>query len=417
MKTRWSKKLPFRELTIPVKMARGRFNNRGRKVTPFRELDIEHGSLRIVDGVPLVRVRGTPREMGRALGTLVGVQAAETFNLYMRYFCPDFEGDLKLARQMEARMPQWFIEEMKGFSETSELSYDEVLMGQTFLDIHKVALCSTVVAHDSATETGEILMGRNLDFPSLEIADQVNIVVVYEGVDGQASMVDGRADNVIDHEPSTIDHRHGFASVTWPGFLGCLTGINQHGLSLSMMLVYGHSRREHLEGQPFPLVYRRVMQECATLPEAEALLAQKPHCTATNVIIADAQRRAARWQLHPHTPVVEHTSAEKPALACTNHYLDKRIRTFAFTWFSSVVRLWKMNRRIKRHKFTPQLVKDALQATGIPIINLQRALMRPERRELEVAFEDLGRGPGRWVKMDADLLFGARQPAEAVGQA
>lgn len=417
---RWIKKLPFRELTIPVKMLRGRIANRGRRITPFRELEIEHGSLRMVDGVPLVRVRGTGREMGRALGTLVGVQAAETFYHYMRFFCADFEGDLKLARGMEARMPEWFIEEMRGFAETSELSYDELLLGQTFLDIHKVALCSTIVAHDAATETGEILMGRNLDFPSLDIAHLANIVVVYEGEGSGSFLAEEETRNSESRSPAKkvpdpVAARHGFASVTWPGFLGCITGINEHGLSLSMMLVYGHSRKEHLDGQPFPLVYRRVMQECATLAEAEALLAAKPHCTATNVIIADAGRHAARFQLHPVTPVVEHSSPARPALACTNHYLDKRIRTFAFTWFSSAVRLWKMHRRIKRQKFNVQRIKDALQATGIPLINLQRALMRPERRELEVAFEDLGTGPGRWVRMDAGTLFGASVP-EPSGQ-
>ena len=81
--SRWKKKLPFRELTIPVKMAKGWLANRAKSVTPFRELEIEHGSLKLVDGIPLVHVRGTPREMGRALGNLVGLQAVETFHSYM----------------------------------------------------------------------------------------------------------------------------------------------------------------------------------------------------------------------------------------------------------------------------------------------------------------------------------------------
>src|SRR5690606_38306684 len=178
---RWVKKLPFRELGIPLKMLKGKLRNRRKRLTPFRELTLPNGSLRIVDGVPLVHVRGTPREMGRALGTLVGVQAAETFHSYMQCFAPDFEGDLKLARKMEPYLPDWFKEEMLGFSETCELTYEQMLVGQCFLDIHKVAACSTIAAHDSASETGEILIGRNLDFPSLDIAHEANIVVVYEG--------------------------------------------------------------------------------------------------------------------------------------------------------------------------------------------------------------------------------------------
>ncbi|MCA8937725.1 MAG: hypothetical protein KDB68_16130, partial [Planctomycetes bacterium] len=247
--SRLSKKLPFRELTIPVKMAKGWLRNRKRSITPFRELTIPHGSLKLQDGIPVVHVRGTPREMGRALGNLVGLQAFETFHSYMRVFAPDMNGDLRLAREMEPKLPEWLREEMRGFSETSELSYDELLVGQCFLDIHKVAACSTIAAHDSHTETGEILMGRNLDFPSLSIAHEANIVVVYEPEDG---------------EP--------YAGVTWPGFLGIITGINTRGLALSMMLVYGHQWREHLDGLPFPALFRQLLRDCGTVREADAIL-------------------------------------------------------------------------------------------------------------------------------------------------
>lgn len=379
---RWRKLLPFRELTIPLKMAAAAVVNRGRAITPFRELDLPHGSLRLVDGVPLVRVRGTPLEMGRALGTLVGVQAAEVFQHYMGFFAPDRDGDLALARQMQPQLPQWFTDEMTGFSQTSELTADDLLLGQTFLDIHKVALCSTLAAHGSATVDGELLLGRNLDFPGLSIAHQANMVVVYEPAGGRP-----------------------YAGVTWPGFLGILTGLNAAGLALSMMLVYGQSRHEHLRGQPFPLVFRRLLHECADVPPALALLEQRPWCTATNLIVADSGRRAARLQLHPKGAVVDQTTPEHPTLACTNHYLQRRLRSFAFTWFSSVLRLSRLHKHIRRGPLDVQGVKDALQATGMPGLNLQRVLMRPERLEMEVAFEDLGRGPGRWVRLPREMLF------------
>ena len=380
---RWIKKLPYRELGVPLKMAKGWLMNRAKSVTPFRELSIPHGSLQLIDGVALVHVRGSHREMGRALGNLVGVQAYETFHSYMRCFAPDFNGDLKLAREMEPNLPEWMREEMRGFSETSELTYDEMLVGQCFLDIHKVAACSTIAAHDSMTQTGEILMGRNLDFPSLSIAHEANLVVVYEPDDGPR-----------------------YAGVTWPGFLGILTGINDRGLALSMMLVYGHQRREHLDGLPFPTLFCQLLKECGTVREGDAVLQTKPHCTATNLILADATRTAARFQLPPHDVVVDYTSKENPATACTNHYHQRRIQKFAFTWFSSKLRYGKIARKIAAgHKWDVQSIKDILQATGIPPINIQRTIMRPEELSLEVSFKNNGRGPGEWVKLPRELLF------------
>lgn len=383
---RWIKKLPYRELGVPLKMAKGWFMNRAKRVTPFREITVPHGSLQLIDRVPLVHVRGTHREMGRALGNLVGVQAYETFHSYMRCFAPDFNGDLKLAREMEPNLPEWMREEMRGFSETSELTYDEMLVGQCFLDIHKVAACSTIAAHDGMTETGEILMGRNLDFPSLSIAHEANVVVVYEPNDGPR-----------------------YAGVTWPGLLGILTGINDRGLALSMMLVYGHQKREHLDGLPFPTLFRQLLKECGTVREGDTVLQTRPHCTATNLILADATRTAARFQLPPHEVVVDYTSKEGPAIACTNHYHQRRIQKFAFTWFSSKLRYGKIAKKIRAgHKWDVQSIKDVLQATGIPPINIQRTIMRPEELSLEVSFKNNNRGPGHWVKLPRDLLFPER---------
>jgi predicted choloylglycine hydrolase len=371
-------------------MAKGWLRNRHKRLTPFRELEIEHGSLKLVDGIPVVYVRGTHREMGRALGNLVGLQAVEGHHDYMGVFAPDFKGDLALAREMETRLPRWLCDEMLGFSESCELSYEQLLVGQCFLDIHKVAACSTIAAHDQLTETGEILMGRNLDFPSLSIADESNIVVVYEPEDG---------------EP--------YAGVTWPGFLGILTGINTRGLALSMMLVYGHQAHEHLEGLPFPVLFRQLLHACGTVREADAILQQRPHCTATNLILGDATRTAARFELPPHDIAVTYTNANTPATACTNHYHEPKFKKFAFTWFSSAARFGRLQRRIMSgEKWNVQAIKDALQATGIPSINLQRVIMRPEKRGMEVSFDHNGTGPGRWVELPADLLFpGAVQPA------
>ena len=404
---RWRKKLPFRELTIPIKMAKGWLMNRAKRITPFRELELPGGSLKLVDGIPLVHVRGTHYEMGRTLGNLVGLQAIETFHSYMRCFAPDFNGDLKLARAMEPNLPEWMRDEMRGFSETSEMTYDEMLVGQCSLDIHKVAACSTIAVHDRMTESGEMLIGRNLDFPSLSIAHEANIVVVYEPVQSEVRSPQSEVQRTTDHGPSTA-----YAGVTWPGLLGILTGINTSGLALSMMLVYGHQRREHLDGLPFPTLFRRLLHECTNVREADAVLQTRPHCTATSVILADAQRTAARFQLPPHDLVADYTTQESPATACTNHYHERRIKKFAFTWFSSIVRYNRIAKRVHTGKpFNVQAIKDSLQATGIPGINLQRTIMRPEALDMEVSFENNGKGPGRWVKLTREQLFPDHTPA------
>ena len=377
------KRLPFRELGIPVKIVQGMIRNRGKRIPAWTERTVDHGSLQLVAGIPLVRVGGSPHEMGRALGELTGEQAKSLTAGYMRVFAPDAAGDMPLAREMAAHIPDWHHQEIDGFAQGSGMDRDDVLLGQCFLDIHKVALCTTIAASGDATATGEMILGRNLDFPALALAHEAGMVVVYEPSGGR---------------------RH--CGVTWPGFLGLLSGMNTDGLSLAMMLVYGHMRREHLHGQPFPLVFRRVLAECANTTQAVELLRKRPYCTATNVMIADKGRVAARAQLHPQQATIKQTGNGVNALACTNHFLEPGYKAFAFTWFSSAWRLARMNRAIKSgEKLDVPRVKQLLQQTAMPGINLQRIIFQPEKLELELALGAPTKKNRRWTHFPREMLF------------
>ncbi|MCC6572830.1 MAG: hypothetical protein IT462_03475 [Planctomycetes bacterium] len=378
---RLMKLLPFRELGIPVKILQGMLRNRGKRIPPWKARTVDNGSLVLIDGIPLVRVRGTPREIGRALGELTGEQARALTDGYMRVFAPDAKGDMPLARQMQ--VPEWHREELAGFAETAPLSADEMLLGQCFLDIHKVALCTTIAAQGASSTTGEIILGRNLDFPALALAHEAGMIVCFEPAGGR---------------------RH--CGVTWPGFLGLLSGMNEDGLSLAMMLVYGHMHREHLNGQPFPLVFRRVLAECRDAAQAVELLDKRPYCTATNVMLADKSRDAVRAQLHPDRSIVARVDEKTPALACTNHFMEPGYKAFAFTWFSSAWRLARMNRAIRSgEKLDVARVKQLLQKTAMPGINLQRIIFLPERLEMEVALGLPTGGPRHWTNFSRQNLF------------
>jgi hypothetical protein len=338
-------------------MLKGRIINRGQKMPPWRERKVDHGELRLVDGVPVVRVRGNPYQMGKAQGELIGEQTRKLFERYIHVFSHDVPGDIALAHEMEKNLPPAFIEEIRGFGEGSGLGYEEALMGQCFLDIHKVALCSTIAVHDSMTTTGEIMLGRNLDFPSLAIAHAASMVICYEPEGGRR-----------------------FSGVTWPGFLGILSGMNENGLALAMMLVYGHKR---------------------------------PYCTTTNVMLADKGRHAARLQLHPHKAIVDRSTKEKPALCCTNHFLEKGYRSFAFTWFSSTLRLSRLRKAIASGvPFDEQRIKDVLKKTAIPTINIQRILFMPERLEAEVAIGEVTTAHRQYTKLSRQDLFPLAAPSQ-----
>src|SRR5688500_9903586 len=120
-----------------------------------------------------------------------------------------------------------------------------MLLAQCFLDLSPMVACSTVTLPASASPDGVARFGRNLDFPSFNIADKRSVVLVYRP-----------------------QGRHAFAAVGWPGMVGVLTGMNEHGLTLANMEVTRSVRLP--SAMPYTLLYRSVLERCRTGEEAVA---------------------------------------------------------------------------------------------------------------------------------------------------
>jgi len=392
------RKLPFKEAIIPFNMLKGVIHNRGFKLSPFVPRKTGGGSLEILHGVPVLRVKGTPGEIGWQYGTLLAPQIQELYDRYLGIFAGRHEHDLALAREMEPHIPLRFLEEIRAYGEASGLGYDRALIGACFLDIHKIAACSTFCVRDASSMTGEVMLGRNLDFPSLGIAHQSNMLVIVEA-----------------------ENRRPIVSVTWPGFLGLISGMNDVGLTFSMMLVYGHTRSDHLKGVPFALHYRDVVERCETVKDAQREFEALQYSVGNNAMMADATRDAAVFELHPHSVGVIRNDSGFPVLRCTNHFrTGHRALSFALTAFSSYPRMFKMwlaerESRREQRSWCAGGIKHLLQEVAIPGISLQRMVFYPERRELEVAFGLPTGGERSYVAFSRDEIWGRgaalRQPS------
>lgn len=387
-----ARKLPFKELMIPIKMLQGAIKNRGFSLTPFVAREAAGGALELHDGIPLMRLRGTPEEMGWQHGTLLAPQIHQLYDRYLSVFAGRFDYDLMLAKRMEKNIPQRFMRELRAYAEASGLGYDRALVGTCFLDLHKIAACSTFCVRGASSVTGETVLGRNLDFPALGFVHQSNMLVVTEP-----------------------EGRRPFVSVTWPGVLGVLSGMNDAGLVFNMMLVYGHTRADHLRGVPFALHYRDVLERCETVREAQAEFECREYGVGNNAMMCDDKGDAAVFELHPYSVGVHRDDSDFPVLRCTNHFrTGHRAVSFAFTALSSYPRLFTMwlaerEARRERRAFCVRGVKDVLQGVAIRGINLQRMVFFPGRREVDVAFGLPHSGEREYRYFTRDEIWGRAQ--------
>ncbi|HLZ07855.1 MAG TPA: C45 family peptidase, partial [Chloroflexota bacterium] len=146
------------------------------------------------------------------------------------------------------------------------------------------------------------LFGRNLDYPTLGFLHEYSLVTVYRPTGKRA-----------------------FASVGVPGFVGCLSGMNDAGLAIAVLEVYtsaDNSATFNPKGTPYAMCYRRVLEECATVEEAEKLLRSMERTTRNNLAICD-RKGGAVFEITPKTLKVRRSA--DGLCPCTNHFRTKEL--------------------------------------------------------------------------------------------
>jgi hypothetical protein len=280
----------------------------------FRFTEAKHGKgeLRYLNHLPVLTVEGTPEEMGEQLGTLGTVSALE-LQLYFKQLVKHqgLESALpllmRMGKMMEGRFPPDHLRELDAAVKAGGLGpdlRDLAVTGNVFWDIKGMGGCSALVVEPNRSATGGMLFGRNFDMPTFGILDKFTIVMIYRPAG-----------------------KHAFACVGFPGLVGVVSGINDAGLALACLDVRetsDGSPRFNAAGTPYPLLFRRMLEECSDVAEAERLLREAQRTTMLNLTVCDKQRSAV-FEMTPKTFNVR--PAVDGLCACTNHFRTSDLTT------------------------------------------------------------------------------------------
>ena len=123
--------------------------------------------------------------------------------------------------------------------------------------------CTSFALTGDAAEGGHVILARNFDFEAGPIFDEKKAVFLMRE-----------------------EGRIPYASVSWPGFVGAVTGMNAEGLSL---VVHGARAREpRAEGEPVAHTMRELLGRAHTTREALEILGGKDPMVSHLVLITDA---------------------------------------------------------------------------------------------------------------------------------
>lgn len=254
--------------------------------------------------IPVIELAGTGEEIGAAHGKALGETIRDLHAKYLKaYFASPTNRVLAMtaAAAFEPRVSPDHLAEINALAKASGVEPRQMLLAQCFLDLTPMVACSTITLPASASPDGVARFGRNLDFPSFNVADKQTVVMVYRPTG-----------------------RNAFVAVGWPGMCGVLSGINEHGLALANMEVTRGMRVP--TAMPYVLLYRTVLERSKTTAEAIEMLRTTPRQTANNLMLMDAAGDRAVVEITPEAVVVRRAPADH-VLISTNHQRGEDLDT------------------------------------------------------------------------------------------
>lgn len=347
----------------------------------YREGEVGPATLRYVEHVPVMKLYGTPEDIGEQAAKLLGDAGTKAVR---RYLDTILIGPLRSlvmtqSRVMEKHTPERYLREMRAFAAHSPLTYDEVLLINTFADIKKMIRCTTIAAAAKHNPAGRPLLGRNFDFPSFGFAHRYGLVIVVHPKGKRA-----------------------FASVGHPGIVGTHSFMNADGLAGAVMEVFTGKPKFNAKAMPALMLYRRVAEDCGTVDAALDVLREAPRCSSNNLILQTGDSTAALAEF-----TVREFAVRRPddgLLFGTNHHRSKELgHDYGCRRMKYLLKA--RDAADASGAWSLEAVIGHLRRTALGQRNFYSMVFSPAERALHVAMGTLPAANGRYVTLDRTALF------------
>jgi len=225
----------------------------------YRPTATSTAQLAVSHGIAIARVQGSGAEMGDQIASLAAVPLRFLLQSVVRQVDDSALQSIPAAYQAELVAIASGIGMKSSLLATANLIVDR--------------RCSVLVYRDPANgaQAQPLLLARNMDYAPPEILGPTTLITVYRGHDC-----------------------HAFASVGWPGFCGVVSGMNDAGVCVCILL--NEQGVQHRAGEPICFRLREMLEQAKTVEGAVRLFAASPVASTHYVVIADPLTACVVWQ-------------------------------------------------------------------------------------------------------------------------
>lgn len=317
------------------------------------------GKLKFKDGNRVLIAKGTHSELGKIQGALLSKEIREMVDATLYTMCWVYTADRKswfiddfrdAYNRLKPFIPKRYDEEMLGMSETSGIPIEEIRLTNVFPALFH---CSGFALFNTATIDGKLYHGRVLDY-IIDLGLQFNAVVYILKPEGY----------------------NAFANVSYAGFIGSVTGMNEKQVTFGEM---GGKGEGDWDGMPMGFLMRDGLERANSLDEAVNIFEDTPRTCEYYYVISDGKIPDARGLS---------TSPSRFEIIFPNQFHEQLQKPVENTVLMSAgSRYEELVRRVKDNfgKFDSE---KAIRLMDRPVAmksNLHNALFAPQNLEFWVA--------------------------------
>ncbi len=339
----------------------------------FPEGRFDQAELKYIHGLPVLRVTGTPEQIGQQLAKLA-VQPSPNLPQLARRVLADVGAEKTwglitlMGGRLMKNLPSDHLAELEAVIQTSGIERNTVVFASTIADLSNGLGCSTIVVDPQRSQTGHPLFARNFEWlPTQGLVEQTLILVC---------------------QPKG---KHAYVSITFVPVFGVISGMNDAGLAVTINEINVSKDNGHklsLAGTPLLTLLRRILEECETVEQAEALLKSATRTRAASLTVCD---RRGGVVLEITTKTVQRRKPIEHICLCTNQFRCDELCVDAQCWrYAKLQPLQTMDRE---RKLGIEDLKARLDSVHQGKYTLHAMIFEPYELRLHLAY-----GPGPATK-------------------
>ena len=276
---------------------------------------------------------------------------SDNYRSFLKYFIGWFN------RNLDKNVAEEYKQEIYGISQSASEKYQYLGTNyQRILNYHaahdighalqNLALvgCTSFGTWDGKSQDSTMIIGRNFDF---YVGDKF------------------AEDKIVEFQNPTQGYK--FMTVTWGGFIGAVSGMNEQGLAVTINAA--KTKMPSGSATPVSLVTREILQYAKNISEAVAIAKNRKMFVSESFLVASAADNKA--VLIEKTPdALDVYDPHKDFIVCTNHFQSKGL-------VNSKENVEQVNESASEYRY--ERLMELLKANGQNTVQKTIAILRDQK--------------------------------------